>query len=357
MSADVKPQDEARAAPPTTSWDKAQAAFKLIFQHGPAPDPKSYAVWYEYAAQSQPELMAEIDEILSLSSKLSVGEIQYLHDSFIAADRDTEEQFETISLAIQDKVAGAQSLVTEVISNTDEYVASLDKAKHLLPPDMSQDQMMGAIEGILETGRTSKESAQTIQVALESTQEEIHQLNSKVAQVREHMMRDTLTELINRQKFENLLAEKSAEAVANGYSLTMMNLRVKNIQTLNESAGMDISEFILKSVSGIMRKAVGDRGTCARFSGPVFAIMMPRSVYRDAGKVAKMIIEELEIFKIVKRPSGQFVGHIECAIGGTSLRAGLSSDDLIKLSAEQAHLAKSLDRSAVKFDLTNQRAA
>ncbi|MEO1661371.1 MAG: GGDEF domain-containing protein [Pseudomonadota bacterium] len=357
MSVDVKPQDETRAAPPTTSWDKAQAAFKLIFENGPGPDPKSYAVWYEYAAQSQTALNVEIDEILGQGSKLSAGEMQHLYETFLASDRDTEEQFETLSLAIQDKVAGAQSLVTEVISNTDEYVASLDKAKDLLPSDMTQDQLVGAIEGILETGRTSKKSAETIQVALQSTHEEIDHLNSKAVQVREHMMRDTLTELINRQKFETLLAEKSAEALNNGYSLTTMILRVKNIQALNESAGMDISEFILKSVSGILRNAVGDKGTCARFSGPVFAIMMPRSVYRDAGKVAKSIIEELDIFKIVKRPSGQFVGHIQCAIGGTSLRAGLSSDDLIKLAAAQAHFAKSFKHSAVKFDLTNQRAA
>lgn len=357
MSDDVKPQEETRAVPPATAWDKAQAAFKLIFKHGPSPDPKSYAVWYAYVCQSQADLNAEIDEILDLSGKVSAAEIQHLHDAFIAADRDTEEQFETISLAIQDKVAGAQSLVTEVISTTDNYVASLDKAKDMLPADMSQEQLTTAIDGILETGKASKASAETIQVALQSTHEEIDALSSRVVQLRESMMRDTLTELVNRQKFEALLEEKSAEAIKNGYSLTTMILRVKNIHALNESAGMDISEFILKSVSGILRKTVGDAGICARFSGPVFAVLMPKSVYRDAGKIAKTVIDELEHFKIVKRPSGDFVGHIECAIGGTSLRAGSSSEELIRLAAAQAHFAKTFEGSAVKFDLTNQRAA
>ncbi|MEL7040732.1 MAG: diguanylate cyclase [Pseudomonadota bacterium] len=342
---------------PSSTWDTGKSAFKLIVEHSSPADPKSYAVWYEYTSQSNLDLKTSIDDILARGDQITAAEILQLYETYIQAQSNTEAHLETISRAIQNEVADARSLVTEVISNTDDYVSSMDKARGLLPPDSSQEQITSAIDGIIEQSLNSKQSAKNIQVALESKHDEIIQLNSRVVQLRETLMRDSLTELVNQNKFEALLEERAAEAVANGYSLTVLSLSLKNVAELNRLAGMDISEFILKSFSGIMRKVVKDDGVCARFSGAEFAILLPRAVYRDASKVAKLIIEELETFKIVKKPSNQLVGHIQCAMGGSSLRAGMGHLDLIRAAAAQAEEAKLSEASAVKFDLAHHQAA
>ncbi|GAB5454551.1 MAG: hypothetical protein Hens2KO_07800 [Henriciella sp.] len=343
--------------PRSLSWEVGRAAFKLIVQHKSSADPKSYSVWYAYAAQNTPDLNTELDEILAENGSITAAEVRQLFESHLRDVGHAEESLETISRAIEDKVAGAQSLVTEAISSTDEYVSSLDRAKEQLPLGSTREQIVGAIEGIIEQGEASKKSALGVQTALQSTHSEISQLSSRVGKVRETLMRDSVTELMNRQKFVGVLQEKSAEALTNGYSLTVLILSVKNVQALNESAGMDISEFIVKSVSEMMSKAVGDKGICARFSGTVFGIVLPRSAYAEAGKIARAITEELEIFKLMKRPSGTLVGYITCSIGGSSLRPGIAPDDLIKLATEQAHQTKRSDKSAIKFDLKNQQAA
>lgn len=343
--------------PRAISWDHGRAAFKLIVQHKSSADPNSYAVWFAYAAQSHPALNTDLDEILAENGGITAVEVQQLFDTYLRDRGGAEANLETISRAIEDKVAGAQSLVTEAISSTDEYVSSLDRAKQQLPAGSTREQIVGAIEGIIEQGEASKKSALGVQSALQNTHSEISQLSSRVGKVRETLMRDSVTELINRQKFVGLLEEKSAEALANGYSLTVLILSLKNVQALNDSAGMDISEFIVKSVSEIMTRSVGDKGICARFSGTVFGVMLPKSAYGDASKVARAIIDELEIFKLMKRPSGTLVGYITCNIGGSSLRPGIAPDDLIKLATEQARQVKAADKSAIKFDLKNQQAA
>ena len=341
----------------SVSWDFGRAAFKLIAQHKSSADPKSYSVWYAYVSQSKPALNKELDEILAESGVITAVEIQQLYETHLRIDGLVEENLETISRAIEDKVAGARSLVTEAISSTDEYVSSLDRAKQQLPFGSTREQIVGAIEGIIEQGEASKKSALGVQSALQSTHSEISQLSSRVGKVRETLMRDSVTELMNRQKFVSVLDEKSSEALTNGYSLTVLILSLKNVQALNESANMDISEFIVKSVSEIMTKAVGTKGICARFSGTVFGIVLPRSAYAEASKVARAIIDELELFKLSKRPSGTVVGYITCGIGGSSLQAGIAPDDLIKLATEQAQQAKHSDKSAIKFNLKNQQAA
>ena len=339
------------------SWDIAKTAFSLIIKHNTSAEPKSFAVWYAYAGAKNPDLNAAIDDILSQNIGISAADIMQLYDLHIDEQSDAEEKLETISQEIQSKVAGAKSLVTDVISTADDYVTSIGEAKSLLPAESSPEQLRGAIDGIIERTQSSQKAAQNIQVALQSTEEEITALGSKVVQLRTALMRDSVTELMNQHKFESVLTEESANAIANGYSLTVMVAGVKNIQALNEAAGSDISEFILKSVSSMLRNSVGDQGVCARFAGSRFAIMMPKAVYRDAGLVAKKIKDELDLFKIVKKPSEQYVGHIECFMGGSSLRPDMSASDLIRTATEQALIARETDKTTVKFDLALQSAA
>lgn len=339
------------------TWDIGQAAFKLITQHNTSADPVSYAVWYAYASDNKPDLNKALDDILSHERGVTSAEIQQLHADHVKEDTDAEEKLEAFSRAIQSEVAGAQSLVTDIISNADDYASSIGKAKEMLPDTPSDDDLKEVIDEIVEESERSKKSAQDIQVALQNKHEEIIELSSRVVKFRDTLMRDSLTQLINRQKFETLLEERSSEALANGYSMTVLVASVENILDLNQKASADISEFILKSFSRVMKKSVGAKGVCARFSGSEFGVMMPGSAYMEAGKVARSIMKELESNKVVQKQSGQSIGHIQCAFGGAALRPGLSAEDLINLATLQNQHARATDRSAIKFDLTHQSAA
>lgn len=349
---------ESQAADPQTpprayakSWDTAKSAFKLISRHRTSADPTAYAVWFAYAEGKQSELNAAIDAALEENGSISLAEIQHLHAEYIAPNAQADEDLDDISRAIRNEVADAQSLVTDIISNTGEYVSSMDRAKSMIPADATQEELSQAIGDIIEQTETSRAEAQSIQVALQNKHEEITQLNSKIVTFRDNLMRDNLTEMVNQQRFEALLGEHVSDALTNGYSLTVLAANVKNIQALNDSANMDISEFILKSFSDITRRVVGDQGICGRFSSSFFGIMLPQAAYADAGKIANAIIEELDIFKIIKKPSNELVGYIEAAFGGSSLRGDCSPRELIALAMAQAQDAKQSDRSAVKFDL------
>lgn len=336
------------------SWDTAQRVFELISQHRTSAEPTSYAVWYAYVTGQQAELKAAVDTALEENGGISLAEMQHLHAQFVADGSGSDGDLEDISRAIREEVAGAQSLVTDIISNTDDYVSSMDKAKDMLSPEASQEELSDAIGGIIEQTESSRASAQSIQVALQSKHDEITQLSSKVIKFRDNLMRDSLTELVNQQRFEALIGEHAADALANGYSLTVLAASIKNIQDLNATANMDISEFILKSFSDIARRVVGDQGVCGRFSSNFFGILLPRAAYAEAGKIAAAISEELDTFKIVKKPSDQLVGYIGAAFGGTSLRVGSSPRDLVAQAMAQAQKARQSEQSSVKFDLTPQ---
>lgn len=338
------------------SFKIGREAFKLIHRYRTSADPQTYAVWYEYVSRKNLKLVAALDDILAHKRGITSVELDQIYEHWIR-ESDGSEKLQDISQAIEAKVAGAQSLVTDAISSADQYVATMDDAKSRLPKTSSPDEILQALDEIIDNTQASQESAQKIQVALQSTHDEITQLNSRVGQFREDLMRDRLTKLINRPKFEELLEESSKEALANGYSLTVMVVNVKNMRDLCLTAGMDISEFILKSLSGILSKAVGETGMCARFAGSELAVMLPKSPYADAANLARKVIDELDQFKIVKKPGDELVGYIECAFGGAALQAGLSPADLIQIATEQASQAKFSASSDVKFSLRNHKVA
>ncbi|MEL7540168.1 MAG: diguanylate cyclase [Pseudomonadota bacterium] len=360
MTTDANDQGSRRAKPKSAvqkSWDSGRTALKLMAQHRSAADPKSYAVWYEYVRQQNPGLVAVMERLIGQNQGISSADLRQLYESYIADNSETEQKLEGISQAIQSEVAGAKSLVTDAIASTHDYVSTMDKTKRLIPSASSPDKIVEALDELIEDTRANQETAESIQVALESTHKEITQLSSRVGELRENLSRDALTSLVNQHKFEQLLAESSAAAFANGYSLTVMVVCVKNLQDLSLTAGIDISEFILKSLSGFLSKAVSNNGVCARLAGPELAVMLPKSAYSDASEIAKTVIEELDQFKIVKKPSDELVGYIRCAFGGASLQQGLNPTDLIRIAADQATQAKLRNKSIVKFDLTNHQAA
>jgi len=353
-------QEFARKSPKSAhsrSWDAGRTAFKMIAQHKTSADPKSYAVWYEYTSKKNPDLVLALDEIVAENRGVSDAEMRHLHENYIAEKRETEAKLQNISREIESKVAGAQSLVTEAISNASDYASSMDKAKDRLPSASSPEDIIDALDEIIEQTQTSQESAQNIQLALQSKHEEITQLNEKVTQLRENLNLDPLTALINREKFETIIAESSAAALANGYSMTVMVVQIKNLSDLSFTAGMDISEFVVKTLAGFLTKSVGESGVCARLDGSVLAVMLPKSAYADASKIAKAVIEELDHFKIVKKPADELIGYIRCAFGGSSFKPGLKPNDLLRIAASQASATKFANKSHVKFDLTNHQAA
>ena len=159
MIEDPKSNQVARAkarSPRSISWETGQAAFKLIAQHKCSAEPQSYAVWYAYASQKNPSLSEDLDELLAENGGISAVELQQIYETHLKDAHENDLNLESISREIQDKVAGAQSLVTEAISSTDEYVSSLDRAKEQLPVGSTRDQIVGAIEGIIEQGEASK---------------------------------------------------------------------------------------------------------------------------------------------------------------------------------------------------------
>lgn len=106
---------------------------------------------------------------------------------------------------------------------------------------------------------------------------------------------DALTQLPNRNLFQNHLQMAMAHTRRNKTAVAIMILDIDDFKTINDSLGHQTGDLLLKVVAGRLIKCVREGDTVARMGGDEFMIILPGLVQpQDAALVAQKILAILD---------------------------------------------------------------
>ncbi len=106
---------------------------------------------------------------------------------------------------------------------------------------------------------------------------------------------DALTQLPNRNLFQNHLQMAMAHTRRNKTAVAIMILDIDDFKTINDSSGHQTGDLLLKVVAGRLIKCVREGDTVARMGGDEFMIILPGLVQpQDAALVAQKILAVLD---------------------------------------------------------------
>jgi diguanylate cyclase (GGDEF)-like protein/PAS domain S-box-containing protein len=106
---------------------------------------------------------------------------------------------------------------------------------------------------------------------------------------------DALTQLPNRNLFQNHLQMAMAHTRRNKTAVAIMILDIDDFKTINDSLGHQTGDLLLKVVAGRLIKCVREGDTVARMGGDEFMIILPDLVQpQDAALVAQKILAILD---------------------------------------------------------------
>lgn len=158
-------------------------------------------------------------------------------------------------------------------------------------------------------------------------------------------IKDSLTGVYVHRYFKQRLKEEYKRALLTNTPLTMIMADLDNFKTYNDRYGHSAGDIVLKTVSTILKRVVGDNGFVARYGGEEFAVILPKTLKEEGCEIAERIRSEVEAAQPELRG---ITTTITMSIGVANLpQDTLDSQELIKFADNSLYEAKGSGKNRV----------
>jgi len=105
---------------------------------------------------------------------------------------------------------------------------------------------------------------------------------------------DALTGLLNKKAFDDALNQMLARASGAQEKLSLLWMDLDNFKVVNESMGHSAGDELLVAMANRVRSALASHGVIARYSGDVFAAIIPRLDQASVTLIVKQLLHLLQ---------------------------------------------------------------
>lgn len=163
--------------------------------------------------------------------------------------------------------------------------------------------------------------------------------------LRHHESHDTLTNLLNRQGFENALAEILLQPAP--FQAALLYLDLDQFKLVNETAGHHAGDDLLRQIAQRIQKEIRTSDIFSRLGGDEFGVILndcpPNRVRKIANKLRRTVKRYQHDWENQQFEVGVSIGVITINDGNTSVAQLLAEADTA------CHLAKEQGRNQVYF--------
>jgi diguanylate cyclase (GGDEF)-like protein len=143
-------------------------------------------------------------------------------------------------------------------------------------------------------------------------------------------MTDSLTGLLNRRKFEEVIQNEVARALRYG-PLSLLIIDLNFFKLVNDRYGHLAGDEVLKSVADLLKLCCRTTDTCARLGGDEFAVILPHTDGQAAAVVRDRILQSAARVMV---PAGEREDALSLSIGMASLLQDADNADALIAAAD-----------------------
>lgn len=295
----------------------AAQAFSRIEALGLRSDPPTFEVFYTYFSGTNPQLVRELDAVMSLKNADSIQtEVDSLHGRLLTTKAETDD-VEEAGDRLTEVLTTAISSIAEAVDQTGEAYLEIDNARRGLDPRNPKSIYLFAEKLVAATVRI-QEGNQALQGRLKASRNEIETLRSDLHAARENSVRDALTEIFNRRYFDEKVASLVASGKRRPASLLMID--IDYFKDFNDRLGHQMGDQVLRMVANCLQTCAPQGQTVARYGGEEFAIVLEGTPLEEAAEFADLVRRTIQSRDIRKKSSGDLLGRLTVSIGVSTLR-------------------------------------
>jgi diguanylate cyclase (GGDEF)-like protein len=167
---------------------------------------------------------------------------------------------------------------------------------------------------------------------------------NEIKMLKQQVVRDSMTHLINHQHFLELLSQEVSRAERYKHPLSLLMADIDLFKVINDDFGHPAGDRVIKAVAGCLQQEMRESDHVARYGGEEYAIILPDTQIQDAYIVAERIRKKIESLRIKYEDN---LIRFTMSLGITSFQTeeGTASDELIKRADSAMYQAKKQGRN------------
>jgi len=308
--------------------------------------PRHYEIWYTYATGHSPSLNQVINETLARNGTLSESDIQQIYEAYISASRLTD-RIDQVGSQVVGEIEQVMAMIGAAAGSASSYSEKVASDTQRLGVASDDAAVRAIIESLVQATREMQQANVALEARLKASMTEIAKLQEHLEAVRNESLTDPLTSLANRKSFDATLTKVIAEAKRKGEHISLLMSDVDHFKAFNDSYGHLTGDQVLRLVATSLRQTVKGQDTAARYGGEEFAILLPNTVLRSAIIVAEHVRRAVAKKELIKRSTGEALGHVTISVGVATLRPRDTVQTLVERADNCLYAAKRRGRNMV----------
>ena len=328
---------------------QALTALSHIMDRQLPADPRTFEIWYVYATGSNAALNRALDQLMAQNGWVWAADLDTIYQRFFTTGRPGAQ-----ARAAADKLSVETNRVLAMLEAAVEaaggYQTNLAGAQRQLAHADGRDGIRALVERLVSASKEMELEHERLQARLRSSLEEIDSLKADLEATHSESKRDALTRLANRKEFDARLAFVIAQCADDAAPLSLLMCDIDHFKQFNDRFGHVTGDHVLRLVAGTIKQNVRGRDVPARYGGEEFAVILPDTTLVQAAAVGMNVRGAIARRGLMRRSTGESLGHVTVSVGAAQWRPGESAQALIARADGALYAAKRQGRDRVVCD-------
>lgn len=326
-----------------------ERAFGYLKQFRTPAIPRNYEIFYVHSAGYSKELSEAIRKAIAAHSCLTEADAQRIYKAFIQP-KQYSEQVGEVGSQIAEEIGEIMSVIAGASQRTGTFGSSLKGITDQLGLVNSPSQLKEVVTKLVLSTNEMAEYNRNLEARLTESKRQIEDLHQSLETIRAESLTDQLTGLSNRKRFDQILEMELLEAEGSDDPLCLMLMDIDHFKSFNDTYGHQTGDQVLRLVAHTLKTSIKGRDHAARYGGEEFAVLLPKTSLKAGITVGDQIRKAIRSKELIKKSTGESLGHITLSIGVALYRKGESADSIVARADCCLYAAKEGGRDQVKCE-------
>ncbi len=330
----------------TKPIDTAKDVLRLMERFDLSPAPNIYEICYRRLTEDRVKFLSTLEDLYKRDGFISDFALECFQAQNLAKVEQTDRVF-SVAETLEDEIDEIAGLIELSLIGRAKFCGALTEAESALTVTVDGFELKAIIQSTLKAAAQIKSDDLTFGRVLQNSKYELDRLQEELNHARSESLTNSLTGAANRRHFDHHIESLMRDAAAHNQSFALILADADHFKRLNDEHGHVLGDHVLRLIASEIKQVVKGQDFVARIGGEEFAILLPDTTSDEAIIVANNIRQKLAGRTIIKKSTGERIGHVTMSYGVSAWNVGMSASALIEAADKCLYRAKEEGRDRV----------